>query len=836
MKSIYLLMIGLVSLFSAGLAVGEAPVADQNVELRLRGAAMPEAGDAHDLIIELRLRDGRWEPTVRGMTFGMGQGRHIGRVTGGSYENGSGRLEVEMKIRRDYWTNNGGRGVYQITFEPAEDGRGLVGRYTGRYERMDLPQPAAPKRGVDKPKPKQDLSQLPLALRRQVEEAAEPAAFGLPVDTGAVTARHEVSGQVEGQYIPRWPSRVADHQPVQPGEYPRLIFRKADVPRLRTLAQEHPVGQAIMARTLEILERQPAHQDDKFTSWPAVGFGFAWQMTGEQKYADRAKAIIEKNILAGTKTGQDIHHGPRLMGLALAFDLCYDGWDEAFRQRCVDEIQQRTLELATGTFQGGKMGGFNPSWWSNHNGIRVSAAGLGALAILGEKNSDGQVLEEAEAIADQMAWEVRGYIRDACGGGSWGIEGMFYKGMTLRRGLLSMCHAYPRVTGKNIVDDNWGSMLIVGYFQEAEPGHVWSRETAWKKGGILADKSRIDGDALSDIVWSMGTGLVPADYMPAVKYLLDREVGLQGDKTFGIPHGIFAPYAMAGYPFDVEAKDPATILPWFSPDPRTGHWVFRKGFNTPDDILFTLNHNSRQLGASHSYRSGPTGEWRLSGLGHDWLLGIYHPRIADFSSAIAHLNHNGPQTIGWQQEGRIATMRFDASPMYMPPLERTGRDKTPTETLIKARGGLQAWLPDHPWSSEAIDFGIRATRDLLVDTSGESGVPLLIVIAEQVGRLDALDGDLKPSELLWRLPLITEGATTTVTDNILIAKRENATMQVTLSSGTFDAGTYAAKIPDGRVMAVITLTVGDPPAVKFDDQTATIGSRSVRWTEAGLRW
>ena len=59
---------------------------------------------------------------------------------------------------------------------------------------------------------------------------------------------------------------------------------------------------------------------------------------------------------------------------------------------------------------GGTMGGFNLAYWSNHNGIRQAGAGLAALH---EKKSDGKVLEnEALAIAEEAAWDNRGWLRD----------------------------------------------------------------------------------------------------------------------------------------------------------------------------------------------------------------------------------------------------------------------------------------------------------------------------------------------------------------------------------------------------------------------------------------
>ena len=60
-----------------------------------------------------------------------------------------------------------------------------------------------------------------------------------------------------------WYARVENYLPLEPGEHPRLLFRKSDIPALR----EHmktPEGQAILTRLRYLLDgaegnRPPAH-------------------------------------------------------------------------------------------------------------------------------------------------------------------------------------------------------------------------------------------------------------------------------------------------------------------------------------------------------------------------------------------------------------------------------------------------------------------------------------------------------------------------------------------------------------------------------------------------
>ncbi len=121
-----------------------------------------------------------------------------------------------------------------------------------------------------------------------------------------------------------WPSPVKGWVAPEPGEHPRLFFRKADLPRLKERAKT-PEGQAIVKRLRALLNgsdgesmptefnpnkgKQPdgsgkfhetAAVGKTYTLWHAAGFGFLWQLTGEKKYADLGRQCVEK-ALDGTR-------------------------------------------------------------------------------------------------------------------------------------------------------------------------------------------------------------------------------------------------------------------------------------------------------------------------------------------------------------------------------------------------------------------------------------------------------------------------------------------------------------------------------------------------------
>ena len=132
--------------------------------------------------------------------------------------------------------------------------------------------------------------------------------------------------------------KVADFKPVAPGEHPRLLFRKADVPALRKKA-ETPDGKAILQRLRLLLDGKnldtlptvfnstapnnhntsPVLPLGAFTTWHGAGYGFLYQITGEKKYADLARQAVQwcfdgkvdiDNRYAWCRPGTQMAQGP----------------------------------------------------------------------------------------------------------------------------------------------------------------------------------------------------------------------------------------------------------------------------------------------------------------------------------------------------------------------------------------------------------------------------------------------------------------------------------------------------------------------------------------------
>ena len=115
-----------------------------------------------------------------------------------------------------------------------------------------------------------------------------------------------------------WPVPVAGWKAPEPGEHPRLFFRRADLPALRQRA-ETPEGKVMVDRLRALLGggealpteynpnrgKQPdgtggfsakAPFGQTYTLWHAAGFGMLWQLTGKKKYADLGRQCVEKAL------------------------------------------------------------------------------------------------------------------------------------------------------------------------------------------------------------------------------------------------------------------------------------------------------------------------------------------------------------------------------------------------------------------------------------------------------------------------------------------------------------------------------------------------------------
>ncbi len=194
-------------------------------------------------------------------------------------------------------------------------------------------------------------------------------------DDGTWTGRYEGwfkgvehAGRATGKVKPPYP-RIEGAAPAGMDEHPRILFGKADLPALRQRART-PLGRAALA---------------KAANTPA-GQGMLYQLTGDKAHAEKSRALLEPMLADmdnGSKMIRSRIWGWRLEQMGLAFDLCYDAWDDAFKKKVAEHVLYtgRRLHYAKNLFHR------EISWnlASTYPGQILYGSAIASLAIWGEK-------------------------------------------------------------------------------------------------------------------------------------------------------------------------------------------------------------------------------------------------------------------------------------------------------------------------------------------------------------------------------------------------------------------------------------------------------------------
>lgn len=426
-----------------------------------------------------------------------------------------------------------------------------------------------------------------------------------------------------------WFKSVDGFQTPKPGEHPRLLFRKSDLPSLRAKAKT-PEGKAILHRLRYLLDGAEGEtmttvfsdathaymgggyknsvldKPGVFTIGHVAGYGLLYQLTGDRKYAEFGAQCFEKS-LAGVRDRDDrysfvgpggpLRAGPSLGWHAVGYDLCYDGWDEATRERygralaeyaeassTNTESKKSTLEaLARGTMPPG----------SNHFGMQVGGASLALLAVSGEEWVDQPRIDRLMAIAQYSM--VRN-VSEGFGDGGFFAEGDGTGSMASQISYLTAVQAWKNAAGKDFVNVSrpnirmltvkWIYQTVVrdGRFQfwpiRGSYGHnVWAREGLSGAG-----------------YFAIGFGGVTRTDQAAMRwwynhFLLDDDIanGTPYDTASKYPH--LAVCAFVNWPIDVDQKYPGDVLPHFYSDSSCGFYVWRNRWRDANDTVISVLTN-----------------------------------------------------------------------------------------------------------------------------------------------------------------------------------------------------------------------------------------------------
>ncbi len=496
-----------------------------------------------------------------------------------------------------------------------------------------------------------------------------------------------------------WPAPVPGHVAPKPGEHPRLLFRKADIPALRERAAT-PRGRKIVQRLRMLLGNDGQALPDAynthfpvniaprghkklpvgaFTNAHAAGYGMLYQLTGEKKYAALARQCLERMFdadryavgydeikkargglwrykgdeskLAGkvlrygqpdrderytwTRPGAKLRIGPMMAQVALAYDLCYDAWDPAFRKRVVREIvEYNHTPVDYDKYSEGHKGpgtmdrlvhcSYPPR--SNHFGAYIGGAGFALLAIRGDDGADEQ---KVEAWLGKIESQAKRLLTEGFGDHGYFAEGHGPSHMAVNTAFVPFLQAARTAWGKDFVcprpNAQW---LTLRWVMEAVPdasGKAWYPNYHPSSYGPdhIATGNMSDGGE-----FSQGFGaLANDDQRAALLWLWNRSHGKKHPEAFDAwiyPHR--AVFALVNWPLELPEKNPAEVIGHAAVDQTMGHYMFRKGWAGPDDVYFSFLLNP--TGRRGYVRSAPPGRFAFYGLGLRTRWGYKPPRGA----------------------------------------------------------------------------------------------------------------------------------------------------------------------------------------------------------------
>ncbi len=435
----------------------------------------------------------------------------------------------------------------------------------------------------------------------------------------------KITGPAEGELAKApWPSPVKDWQPLEPGEHPRLMFRKSDLDAIRKRAQT-PEGKLIVRRIRYLLgggERFPdAHNTAKraygggkrigvggYTIAHGAGYGMLYQLTGDKKYAALARQAVELSFkgvrdadqrYSWHNPGGKLRAGPSYAQIAYAYDLCYDAWDKDFREKVAKALQEKVFNPKAGRGEkamaeptGGDLifntQGGQHSPHSNHYGAWNGGGGVAILAILGDPGTDDAVTYRAHRVLMQRAERA---LEVGYGDSGWFFEGTHGGRLNFNTGLAEYLHCLRNAAGLDLIANFPGGDWMTT---------KWLYELTRQKNRIVSVHRGIyAGHGFSQGPWSAGGDFsigfshVPQRHQPAVKWFYQHVIDpnpIDNSRfdSFRLPTR--AVYALLNWPIGVEPVNPDEILPRYLIDPKADYLLFRSGWCEDGNDWLVANH------------------------------------------------------------------------------------------------------------------------------------------------------------------------------------------------------------------------------------------------------
>ena len=392
-------------------------------------------------------------------------------------------------------------------------------------------------------------------------------------------------------------------QPLAAGEHPRLFFRSYDLPMLKAKAASGQ-GAALIARLKTSLGGGEAPRQDMsaFTLWDGFGYGVLYQLTGEQKYADLCQQATQR-VLDGTPDMMSQYNwtmpggymditGGTMTSVAMAYDVCYAGWPEAFRTMVASRML--SYQCPNNKMEGWPMSGDvvtleqmalmppgDPGVWTF--GPVVAGAGLITLATMGDPGVD-------PALSSRLLAGVQKNIDRVLTEG-WGDMGAFNR-MAKQGAIVSNTGFVPLIQAMRVA-------LNQDYVAE-RPGVEWMTLhwvfdlMADPKGQTPRFPDRHDAPDLYEQflqfgvryggTFEQGFGAISDAMKPALVWTV-QTLKLASLQDALYPQHLA--FAFINTPLGLPSQNPGQLLPHVLQDHVFGAYEFRNRWQDSNDIIVT---------------------------------------------------------------------------------------------------------------------------------------------------------------------------------------------------------------------------------------------------------
>ncbi len=635
-----------------------------------------------------------------------------GRVRQASVDGNTVKLELQVALGNDRWTS-GGYGQYAVELNRSADGQ-VEGKFDGSFK------------------------------------------------------GRKVAGRVWGQGRQGRPTMVADYRPIQYGEHPRVLFRKHELPALKQRLAS-PLGQAYLALAKDW---RAARGDSDI-----ISLGMLYQLTGDKAWADETRKVVEGfQSDVNPKPAGSGSTGHRFVATAIAYDLCFDAWDEPFRGKVAADLLAAVQEAQERLHPG--HANYHPC--SNYYGPGHGSAGIAGLAIWGDKGpkpfdppAPAPAAAPATSPAEEAArkeWldtanEVHKFQRE-----QWARDCQFWQAnggvdpVKILNAEMSRWRIYQHYRlgiGDGGFQAETGSYALIGSWYPLVYAQMHRRVFGWDVSthpdvNLLMPRrmmqvifqadgkqffQKINSIAGFDVSWAAAAyPIAPDTYKPALLWAWNWATGVTdcaaGDaKLFGRKGekapGLAMAHTFLHYPLNGKPVPPSESMPltWQCPD--FGFYCMRSGWQNNDEFVGQVFAKAKPvMGWNH----GNAGSFSLIGLGHEWVDTPESRNGARPQESVVifpedKLNDGGCGRVTWlkTQKDGSASMTIDLDEVYG--MHGSGGwDRN----LIRGQAG-------------ASDSGVRGLRAIAFDYSGKCGSPCLMVMVDKIA-------GGKKKNWLWQLP------------------------------------------------------------------------------------